>query len=386
MKEIETKVKNMGAYSIHYRNCYAKEQDGEHGLSHLVEHCLCENVKKFESKLKENGIQWNASTGINEIVFYMSGIDKNVRKFINKFTKTILTTEVTPEVFERERNIVIAEYKQQFDNEFARFCINFERKHYNHSTVIGVLSDLENITYDKFIEFKNRIISNPSVIYYMHPKTKRKFEFDDELKALVKETGEEKEFLKLKFDEKGSDKFKFDYFKTGTSEERIITIHSNFKYKTKKEQIKYITLSKILNRYLTDGLTSYLYQEIREKLGNVYSISGGHDIFDKEINMQFYLMTSNDYKDKVINKIKKSLEKLKNHINRRKFNIVIKSICQNYIVNDSLNYYSPDLFVDEIDLGVKELITGKKITFDDFVKFTLEFIDNYKIFTDESYI
>ena len=382
MIELETKIKNMGAYEIHFRDCFAKEKDGEHGLSHLVEHCMCEQVKKFENKMKEYSVNWNAYTTSDEIVFFISGLDKYIKKFINKFTEAVLEYEITPEVFERERNIVIAEYKQSFNEEFERFYINFHRKHYNYTGVIGSLGDLENITYDKFMKFKNSIIKDVSVIYYMHPKTKKKFE----LEKKIKETGLEKKDLDLTFKEEGYDKYKMEYFNSGISEERNLMIFNRFTYNNKEEKYKTLALAKVLINYLTNGLTSYLYQEIREKLACVYSIHGSQNVFEKESNVEFYLSTSQDNEEKVVKKINSSLSKLMKRLSKKKFNTAIKNIVTGTQVQDSLNWSSPELIVDEQYNAIKALFKEKKITFEDFKAFVEQFTTGYKIYSDKDYI
>lgn len=382
MIELETKIKNMGAYEIHFRDCFAKEKDGEHGLSHLVEHCMCEQVKKFENKMKEYSVNWNAYTTSDEIVFFISGLDKYIKKFINKFTEAVLEYEITPEVFERERNIVIAEYKQSFNEEFERFYINFHRKHYNYTGVIGSLGDLENITYDKFMKFKNSIIKDVSVIYYMHPKTKKKFE----LEKKIKETGLEKKNLDLTFKEEGYDKYKMEYFNSGISEERNLMIFNRFTYNNKEEKYKTLALAKVLINYLTNGLTSYLYQEIREKLACVYSIHGSQNVFEKESNVEFYLSTSQDNEEKVVKKINSSLSKLMKRLSKKKFNTAIKNIVTGTQVQDSLNWSSPELIVDEQYNAIKALFKEKKITFEDFKAFVEQFTTGYKIYSDKDYI
>lgn len=382
MIELETKIKNMGAFEIHFRDCFAKEKDGEHGLSHLVEHCMCEQVKKFENKMKEYSVSWNAYTTSDEIVFFISGLDKYIKKFINKFTEAVLEYEITPEVFERERNIVIAEYKQSFNEEFERFYINFHRKHYNYTGVVGSLGDLENITYEKFMKFKNRIIKDVSVIYYMHPKTKKKFE----LEKKIKETGLEKKNLDLTFKEEGYDKYKMEYFNSGISEERNLMIFNRFTYNNKEEKYKTLALAKVLINYLTNGLTSYLYQEIREKLACVYSIHGSQNVFEKESNVEFYLSTSDDNEEKVIKKINSSLGKLMKRLSKKKFNTAIKNITTNTQIQDSLNWSSPELIVDEQYNAIKTLFKEKKITFEDFTKFVEQFVNGYKIYSDKNYL
>lgn len=382
MIELETKIRNMGAYEIHFRDCFSKEKDGEHGLSHLVEHCMCEQVKKFENKMKEYSVSWNAYTTSDEIVFFISGLDKYIKKFINKFTEAVLEYEITPEVFERERNIVIAEYKQSFNEEFERFYINFHRKHYNYTGVVGSLGDLENITYEKFMKFKNRIIKDVSVIYYMHPKTKKKFE----LEKKIKETELEKKNLDLTFKEEGYDKYKMEYFNSGISEERNLMIFNRFTYNNKEEKYKTLALAKVLINYLTNGLTSYLYQEIREKLACVYSIHGSQNVFEKESNVEFYLSTSDDNEEKVIKKINSSLGKLMKRLNKRKFNTAIKNITTNTQIQDSLNWSSPELIVDEQYNAIKTLFKEKKITFEDFTKFVEQFVSGYKIYSDKDYL
>ena len=59
--------------------------------------------------------------------------------------------EITPEVFERERNIILIEYKEHFSDKYGTYVTNYFRKYFNMYCAIGAIQDIENITYDKFI-------------------------------------------------------------------------------------------------------------------------------------------------------------------------------------------------------------------------------------------
>ena len=159
-----------------------------------------------------------------------------------------------------------------------------------------------------------------------------------------------------------------------------------FTNKDKAERYKNVALAKVLINYLTNGLTSYLYQEIREKLACVYSIHGSQNVFEHESNVEFWLSTSNDNEEKVIKKINSSLSKLVKRLSKRKFNIALKNIMTNAIIQESLNWDGPELLVDEQYLEIKKLFKEKKITFEDIKAFVEQFTTGYKIYSDKDYL
>ena len=83
------------------------ETSGMYGMSHLIEHLVCKNFKPFYSDFERKGINYNAFTADNKIVFLMTGLDKYVSEYKNQFLDKILEgVNVTEEEFETERQIV----------------------------------------------------------------------------------------------------------------------------------------------------------------------------------------------------------------------------------------------------------------------------------------
>jgi len=52
-----------------------------------------------------DGIEWNAYTSSNEIVFYMTGLDEKINKHKNEYLEALQSFEITKDQFENERQI-----------------------------------------------------------------------------------------------------------------------------------------------------------------------------------------------------------------------------------------------------------------------------------------
>ena len=114
IKNQTTNCNGLSEFSVVYNGSAGVEEDGQHGVSHLIEHCMCEEVKAMESKMLEAGISWNAFTSSTEICFHISGLSEKVKELMCEFARKIITYKIPKEIFEREKNVVLTEYNSFF--------------------------------------------------------------------------------------------------------------------------------------------------------------------------------------------------------------------------------------------------------------------------------
>ncbi len=50
-----------------------------------MEHLMCKNFDHLQEDFDKDGIDWNAYTSSNEIVFYLTGLDEKVNKWKGEF-------------------------------------------------------------------------------------------------------------------------------------------------------------------------------------------------------------------------------------------------------------------------------------------------------------
>ena len=152
-KNFKPSIKEMGGFVIVFNNSANIETDGYFGISHLIEHCMCENIKKYELDFEKYGIGYNASTDFDEVKFHISGLAEGVDKFKELFYNEIVNYKITRDVFERERQIVIQEFNDILSRPRQVFILNILRKYIQVNVPIGEFNDLENLTYEKFIDY-----------------------------------------------------------------------------------------------------------------------------------------------------------------------------------------------------------------------------------------
>ena len=105
-----------GFYMVYYGSTLL-EKRGNYGISHLMEHLMCKNFEKLRETFEKEGIDWNAYTSSNEIVFYMTGLDEKIDKHKKEYLEALQSFEITKEQFENERQIVLQEYEDTFNDQ-----------------------------------------------------------------------------------------------------------------------------------------------------------------------------------------------------------------------------------------------------------------------------
>ena len=91
------------------------DQEGQRGISHLMEHLVCETFKDEYPELAKYNVEWNACTGYDVVKVYFTGLDKYFtpewkRRLVNKLTGGL---KMSKERFEAEKKIVLQEYMNQ---------------------------------------------------------------------------------------------------------------------------------------------------------------------------------------------------------------------------------------------------------------------------------
>ena len=79
-KKIKSPTPLSGFYIAYYGSTM-NEHKGIYGISHLMEHLICKGIDSLMEDFEREAVNWNAYTSDKEIVFYMTGMNKNVKKW-----------------------------------------------------------------------------------------------------------------------------------------------------------------------------------------------------------------------------------------------------------------------------------------------------------------
>ena len=127
------------------------------GVAHLTEHLTFEGRKDLEDELRRLGANSNAYTTFDHTLYFLEVPKENWKQALQVFISALFKPQVSPEVFERERNVVLKEEKFRDDEPGSLvFKLGFENSYINHpykQPVIGHSYLLNKLTLQDFQKF-----------------------------------------------------------------------------------------------------------------------------------------------------------------------------------------------------------------------------------------
>ena len=149
--------------SVHYRVGSSYEKPGFSGLAHLFEHLMfqgSENVGKNEHGryIDHAGGQWNATTSKDRTNYYETVPSHYLELALWLEADRMQSLNVSLENFENQRQTVIEEKKQSYDNRpYGLATLRFEELAYENwayaHPIIGVIEDLERYPLEDAVDF-----------------------------------------------------------------------------------------------------------------------------------------------------------------------------------------------------------------------------------------
>lgn len=355
---------DLSGFYIIYEGSTNLEKKGIYGISHLLEHLMCKTFFHLLEDFDRDGIDWNAYTDSNLINFHFTGIESRLDKYRDKILKAVSNFNITKEQFENERNIVLSEYEDCFNEQSGGHYLNLYRKLFNDFDPIGLREDLEGLKFMDCINFFELQYMKPSKIINVS-KTKK-------LKNL------DIDFSDIKIN-KSIEYSKHDVaFETG----------NEFKDKT-----SLIMLSPIidqdnnkvhfLNSMMSLGLKSPLYQEVRENKGLVYFIHCYQSRHNLQGITNISTQTSNKNANAVIDAVSKVFKEKDKFLNKDRFNLVKDYYSARREKEDILKYGSIGRHLVPDGWSIYDILDSVKLkdikeVFDKYYDFSKFYISNDK--------
>ena len=293
----------LSGFYIVYEGSTNLERPGIYGISHLCEHLVCKSIEHLMDDFDRDGISWNAYTDTNQIVFYFTGLESRLSKYRKKILNSLSSFPVTKEQFELERKIVLSEYEDYFNDQAYAHSMNLNRKLFNDYDPIGLKTDLENLKFMDCLSYFELQFQHPSKIINVSKTYKMK---DNEI-----------EFSNIVISKNISYGLHDVAFEIG----------NDFKDKTSLLMLGPITNGNhaeidFINLMMSMGLTSPLYNEVREKRGLVYYISCYQTRFHNQGVVTIGTLTANRNVKEVIDTVEKVLNKPSLFLNKNRFDLI----------------------------------------------------------------
>lgn len=253
------------------------EEEKDHGISHLIEHMFFKGTKtrsayEIVKEFDKLGIITNAYTSKDTTCYHSYGTNSTLEKSLEIYSDMFFNSTFDPKELEREKQVVVEEIKMYQDRpdvvcEMALDQEFFKGTSYAHD-IAGTEEGVLNISREQILEYIEKHYSPKNIIFSFAGDVTR-----ERAKELV-EKYFEANFKKKEKHEfiKKSDTYNIKQTQIKTKKDveqaQIMLAYksSNF-YNRRKKSIAFL-----MSKMLGGEMSSRLFQEVREKLGLVYSI------------------------------------------------------------------------------------------------------------------
>lgn len=313
----ENNSTNVVAFKIFVDVGSKDEGVGEFGYAHFLEHMFFRSTKNYKQneslKLLDGlGVSKNAYTGINHTCYYFKCISSVLEEVIKIFSNMFFNLDYDKQEILNEKNVIIQEYKMGKDDYEKQAIENallsmFKNTPLGHSP-IGTPSTIKKVTSNKLKEFKQKHYLPEKVVISVSGAVNSKQIQQLIQTYFVSEFNNKATNHQNPIKEIACSKFsRYITFKHKTQQTNVAILY-NLKELTKREQKTYDLLFAILGR----GMSSKLFEEVREKMGAVYHISA---VFEKLCNNHFgeiFFSTSPQKVKDTLMQIKSIIEQVAN--------------------------------------------------------------------------
>lgn len=249
------------------------ENADNYGISHFIEHMLFKGTRKRTSieiskEIEDTGGTINAFTDKENTCFYARVLDKHIYKAIDVLTDIYLNSVFDKEELEKEKLVVLEELKMYEDSpDDLCYDILIENVWKNTSLghrIIGYENTINDFSREKIISYINEKYIPQKVIVAVAGNIDSDKVIEDLSDKLSKIN------LNQNYFEYTND---YNYTKSIISKYKDVEqLHVTMAFKgssiSSLERYKYSILDSILG----GGMSSKLFQEIREKRGLAYSV------------------------------------------------------------------------------------------------------------------
>jgi len=284
------------------------------GVSHFVEHMVFKgttsrSAQQIAREVDTIGGNLDAFTGKEMVCFNIKVLDENVAPALDVLSDLVLHPTFTPEELAREQGVILEEIKMDEDNPdylvHEIFTQNFWKGDALGRPILGTVDSVSSFNQQIVFDFYNSRFTPRNMVF----SAAGNLEHD----AFVAQV--EKQFGSLAADGKAV---------TAGPEAPIATPHITLKRKKSLEQVQ-LCLGfpaprvndpsrygvYLLNTMLGGGMSSRLFQTIREDQGLAYSIYSEMNPFRDTGSLCVYAGTSVDKTEKVLRLTLEELRRLK---------------------------------------------------------------------------
>ena len=281
------------------------------GAAHFVEHIVFKGTKRRSAyqivkSLEAVGGEINAFTSRENTCFHSCTLRENLDLSLDVLSDVVSQAQFTESDFEKERQVILHEIDMSRDQlEEYIFDVYFEEAYKKHPlgrSILGTGDSLANFNRKKLMDFYHSRYHGKELVVCIAGDVDHDKAVDEVSKWL---RFKRKPFGKIKRRKPKAKAFQKVIRRPSEQVNLLVGLPaSSFCDKFRFEAY-------IVNAVLGGGMTSYLYQKIREKKGLVYSVYSYLHSFTDSGLLMVYAGTSKENLNKVYQMILKEMHNLK---------------------------------------------------------------------------
>lgn len=290
----------------------ANETAENNGISHMIEHMMFKGTKNRSAfgiveELEGNGIQVNAFTSKLMTCYYTISIDEEIEKCFDVLSDILLNSTFDVKELEKEKSVVLEEISIS-DDDPQDVCLELLSALYydSHALARPILGSRENVssfTQDMLFKYvKDHYTAGNCCISVVGNISL------DNAKRLVEEYFEGKlSSLNVDWKDKAHEtKQNYGYKIKDVEQANFALSFPAYPMRHKKEPI-----IEIVNVAFGGGMSSRLFQVIREELGLAYSVYSYKNSYIDNGTFVIAVSTNPSSVEKALKAVRKEIDKLK---------------------------------------------------------------------------
>lgn len=252
------------------------ERDDEHGMAHLLEHMAFKGTSRrsaFEiaSEIENVGGEINAATSVETTSYYARVLTDDVPLAVDMLADILTDSKFDPAELEREQHVILQEIGAAHDTPDDIVFDKFTETAYRHQTIgrsiLGTPETVQSFTSAQIHDFINRQYGAERMVVVAAGDIKHD--------AFVREV--EKRLGSFRSKSDGLVPNYAQYIGGDFRENRdLMDAQIILGFEGRAYHVRDFYASQVLSMILGGGMSSRLFQEVREKRGLCYSVYAFH--------------------------------------------------------------------------------------------------------------
>jgi len=340
------------------RNGGINEKISEKGISHFIEHMLYKgtptrNSKQIAEEIEKKGGELNGFTDELITGFWCKMPDHHLSVALDVLSDMIKNPLFDEKELEKERKVIFEEIKMRRDIPHVYVFDKIQSELYTGTLgkgLIGTYETMSSIGRKELIKKFKQVYTPNNLILCVVGNAK----VEDVLNFAEKNFGDEKgNVLNVKFSLKNNVAIEK---RKGIDQANLI-----FAYHTPLSSNKKSYAALVLNTLMAGGMSSRLFNEIREKRNLAYAVKGDSDIFKKFSHNLIYVGTKKENVAIVRKLILEEFKKVADEFSEKELASVKEQIIGNYRISmEDSQTQMINLLMHEIDGNARDFYMFEK--------------------------